>query len=245
MLANRLLVVGLALLSVSATAAEVDDHARTPETIKAAKPRFAAELREFERADLRSPPAPGGVVFVGSSSIRLWDLPRSFPDVAGPVRNRGFGGSHLSDSVENIDLLVLRHKPRCVVLYAGDNDLAEGKSPERVAADFDRFATLVQAALPSTRILYVSIKPSLQRWELASQQREANRRIRARCDADPRLRYVDVWPAMLGPDGRPRSELLVEDGLHLSDEGYRLWTELVGPALDEVAPAAGRDYRQP
>jgi lysophospholipase L1-like esterase len=194
------------------------------------------ELVEFADFDATTPPTPGGVVFVGSSSIRLWDLPQWFPDLAGPVLNRGFGGSHVSDSLEHVELLVLRHKPRAVVFYAGDNDLAAGKSPERVARDFNRFVAAVHGGLPSTAIVAISIKPSALRWGIAEKQREANRMIRARCEGDPALHYIDVWPAMLGDNGQPRAELLVEDGLHLSDRGYRVWTGLVRTVLDKAAP---------
>jgi lysophospholipase L1-like esterase len=197
---------------------------------------WRGELQAFAESDAESPPARGGVVFVGSSSIRLWDLPRWFPDLGGPVLNRGFGGSHVSDSVEHVELLVTRHRPRAVVFYAGDNDLAEGRSAGQVANEFRRFVAAVRQELPSTPIVFIAIKPSTLRWGLADKQRDTNRRVRAQCDADPLLHYVDIWPAMLGADGKPRPELLAEDGLHLSAAGYRVWTDLVIPVLDRAAP---------
>jgi lysophospholipase L1-like esterase len=192
--------------------------------------RWAKEMAAFEQQDRESPPAPGGIVFVGSSSIRLWDLAQSFPGL--PVINRGFGGSQLIDSVNHVDLLVLRHKPRVVVVYAGDNDLAGGKTPEVVVEDFTAFATKVHAALPATRIAFIGIKPSIQRWALIDQVRAANAGIRSVCQSDERLGFVDVDGPMLGWDEKPRKDLLVQDGLHLSPKGYQLWTTLVRPFLE-------------
>jgi lysophospholipase L1-like esterase len=191
--------------------------------------RWAKEMAAFQQQD-HQPPPPGGIVFVGSSSIRLWDLGRSFPNL--PVVNRGFGGSEVADSVRHADLLVIRHKPRTVVLYAGDNDLAGGKTPQQVLDDFKAFVGKVHAALPATRVAFIGIKPSLQRWALIAQVRQANALVREYCDTDDRLGFVDVDGPMLGWDGKPRKDLLVADGLHLSPKGYELWTTLVRPFLE-------------
>ena len=188
---------------------------------------WVAEMAVFEQQDRATPPRPGGIVFVGSSSIRFWDLKKSFPGM--PVLNRGFGGSEVADSVNHVDLLVLRHKPGKVVFYAGDNDIAGGKSPEQVSADFRAFVAKVHAALPATRIAFIGIKPSLQRWMLVGQMRKANDLIRKFCEADRRLAYIDVDGPMLGPDKTPRRDLFVGDGLHLTPKGYELWTGLVRP----------------
>ena len=190
---------------------------------------FAAELMAFHQQDLASRYPPGGVVFVGSSSIRFWNLGAWFP--GRKYLNRGFGGSQISDSIANLELLVLRHAPGTVVFYAGDNDVAFGKTPDRVAADFRTLARDVHARRPNARILFLAIKPSIARWELVGEMREANRQIRAYCGSDARLLYVDVHTPMIGPDGLPRPELLHTDGLHLSTAGYALWTQLVTPHL--------------
>ncbi len=190
---------------------------------------WAAELSAFDAQDGADPYRKGGVVFVGSSSIRFWDLDASFPGRG--YLNRGFGGSQIADSIAYLGLLVLRHEPRTVVLYAGDNDVAAGKTPETVAADFATFARNLHAGLPSTRILFLAIKPSIARWSLVEQMREANRLIRNRTETDSRLTYVDVHTPMIGPDGLPRSDLLVDDGLHLSAAGYALWTSILRPHL--------------
>jgi len=190
---------------------------------------WAKEMAAFEEQD-RAHPAVGGIVFVGSSSIRLWDLAKSFPGL--DALNRGFGGSQLSDSVNHIDLLVLRHKPHTVIVYAGDNDIAAGKTPQQVANDFKAFVTKARAVLPATRIAYIGIKPSIQRWALVAKMRDANRLIREFCATDDRVGFIDVDGPMLGWDEKPRKELFVADGLHMTDEGYALWTTLVRPFVE-------------
>ena len=190
---------------------------------------WAAELSAFDAQDRTHPYRKGGVVFVGSSSIRFWDLDASFP--GRDYLNRGCGGSQIADSIEYLGLLVLRHEPRTVVFYAGDNDFAAGKTPRTVAADFDTFTRDLHAALPSTGILFLAIKPSIARWSLVQEMREANRLIRDRTETDSRLTYVDVHTPMIGADGLPRPDLLVDDGLHLSAAGYTLWTDILRPHL--------------
>lgn len=198
--------------------------------------RWTEAMAAFERQDLERAPVAGGIVFVGSSTVKNWDVPRDFPDV--PVVNRGFGGSQIVDAIAHADLLVIRHRPRTVVFYAGDNDLAAGKPPRQVAADFRIFVAKVHAALPATRIVFIGIKPSIQRWALIANIRETNALIRAYCERDDRLGYVDVDGAMLGWDEAPRMELFAEDGLHLSRKGYELWAILLRPFIEPHAASA-------
>jgi lysophospholipase L1-like esterase len=227
-LAVLLCVVGFGLtLSASPEAKPKKKPAANPP----AKDRWEPAIRDFEAQDRKHPPAPGGIVFVGSSSIRLWKLAESFPGIE--ALNRGFGGSELADSVRYADRIVIAYRPRLVVLYAGDNDLAAGKSPERVAADFKEFVAKVFAALPRTRIVSIGIKPSLSRWKLIDKIRDANRRIKAFVATDPRLVFIDVEPSILRPDSKPRPELFQPDGLHLNATGYRAWADLVRPYLKQ------------
>lgn len=191
---------------------------------------FAEEIARFEAADRSTPPRPGGVLFVGSSSIRLWPaLDKDFPGVY--ALQRGFGGAELSDVIRYAPRIVLPYRPRLIVLYAGDNDLNAGKSAVAVFREYKAFVELVQRSLPETRIAYVAIKPSGSRWALADQMREANELIRRHAATDPRLLFVDVFTPMLAPDGKPREELFVADRLHLNDRGYALWRELLWPIV--------------
>lgn len=176
---------------------------------------FEPEIHAFELADRLHPPAAGGVVFVGSSSIKNWtNVAADFPGV--PVLNRGFGGSTLADVVQYMDRIVLRYRPRLVVLYAGDNDLAMGR---------------LRAKQPCTRLVFISIKPSPSRRTLMPAAREANRRIRAETARDSLQTFVDVFSPMLGPQEQPRPELYLADSLHMTRTGYLLWRRLLTPVV--------------
>lgn len=185
-------------------------------------------LAAFAAADLEKTPEPGGVLFVGSSSIRLWDnLESEFADAR--VIKRGFGGSRLSDCVRLLDRLVIKYRPRTVLLYAGDNDLAEGSTPEEVLQRVKAFAEGVHSRLPGTGVTFISIKPSPARRALIERARAANRLVEAYAAAHPGVDYIDVFTPMLGADGLPRSELFAKDALHLNDRGYALWRTLIRP----------------
>jgi lysophospholipase L1-like esterase len=191
---------------------------------------WEAAIAEFEAADRISPPPAGEIVFVGSSSIRLWDVQKYFPGLT--VVNRGFGGSRLSDAVRYAERIVIPYKPRIVVVYAGDNDIYGGALAEQVAIDFEQFVRLVRAKLPEVRIVFIGIKPSLQRWGVIERMRAANELIRGFAEHDDNVAFVDVDHAMLGWDETPRRELFVADGLHLTAHGYELWSALLRPLLD-------------
>jgi lysophospholipase L1-like esterase len=188
-------------------------------------------FRAFDAADRENPPHPGGVVFVGSSSIRLWDGLETQFDKLPIVVKRGFGGSRLSDCTEHLRRLVLAYRPRTVVLYAGENDLAEGATPQQVAESFTRFFEGVRTAQPETHIAYVSIKPSPLRLSLMPDIREANTLIRDRIAGLPNAQFIDVHALMLDGDGHPRPELYREDRLHLNADGYALWRREIAARL--------------
>jgi len=192
--------------------------------------KWAPAIAALTSDDETNPPAPHGIVFVGSSSIARWKtLAQDFPGL--PVINRGFGGSKIGDGVFYADRIVIPYAPRIVVLYSGENDLAAGESPESVYEGFKAFVAKVHVALPESRIIYVSMKPSPSRWALADKFVTGNRLIAAECARDPRLTFLDVWSPMLGPDGKPRPELFVQDQLHLNHDGYLLWVKLIAPRL--------------
>jgi len=198
--------------------------------------RLEAALRRFEEQDRASPPREGGVVFVGGTTIWRWDTFEAFREF-GAV-NRGVEAAELSDCVRHVDRLVLRHKPRVVVLYGGDDEIAGGKTPAQVADDFDAFVAAVRESLPGTRILYVSIKPSVARWGLADRLRDANRRIEAACEKVGGCEFVDVWPTLLGDDGTPDPRVFETrgpgKGVSLDDSGYNAWTNVLRPRLREI-----------
>jgi lysophospholipase L1-like esterase len=189
-------------------------------------------IQAFEAADQTNPPPRNAILMIGSSSIRKWtNAPAQFPDHR--LINRGFGGSHLSDSIAFIERIVVPYEPKLVLLYAGDNDIAAGKSPDQVFTDFKAFVAKVQAARPETRIAFIAIKPSPSRMKFIQPIKTANGLIQEFVAGNPKLVYVDVFTPMLGEDGQPRAELFVSDQLHLSDAGYKLWAGIVKPVLEQ------------
>jgi lysophospholipase L1-like esterase len=197
--------------------------------------RFAEAIGRFEQWDRQNAFPPGGVVFVGSSSIAGWQTAERFPRL--PVINRGFGGAHVSDVNHFIGQTVLRYDPKLVVFYAGNNDIAAGKSASQVLADYRAFVERVQAHAPMTPILFISIHPSPLRWEYWPEMQWTNALIKSWSADRPELYYADIATPMLAATGEPRAELYVEDGLHLSEAGYDLWTSIVSQAIAEIQAA--------
>ena len=221
-LTNAGLVALLVLSLVRPTAAED----------KSPSLRWEKDIQAFEAADRKSPPPQDAVLFIGSSGVRMWKtLAQDF--LEHKVINRGFGGSQIADSVYYADRIVIPYKPRLIVLRAGTNDIAAGKKPEQVAADFRAFVEKVRAKLPQTRIVFMSLNPSPLRWANADKEQKANRLIRDYIAAhqEENLVYIDSFTPMLGPDGKPREELYAKDRLHNTPEGYKLWVSLVKPHL--------------
>lgn len=193
---------------------------------------FEDSIVAFEEADAADPPPKNAILFVGSSSIRLWSsLAEDMAPL--PVINRGFGGAHFEHLLHNIDRIVLPYAPRSIVVYAGDNDLAgsTGKDATRVVREYREFIARVHAALPETRIFFLSIKPSHLRWERWPEMRAANARIQALSGENERLEYVDLASPLLGDDGQPRDDVFQFDGLHLNDTGYAAWAAVLRPVL--------------
>jgi hypothetical protein len=193
--------------------------------------KWDKEIAGIEKRLKDAPPKPGGVFFVGASSIRLWDLKKSFPDL--PATNVGFGGSEIRDSTHFAARIILPYEPSTIVFYAGDNDIANKRTPKQVTEDFAEFEKVIHEKLPKCRILFIAVKPSPSRWKLYEVQTKANDAIRELCKKDDRLAYIDVVAPMLGKDGKPISELFQKDELHLNAKGYEIWIDLVNKALAE------------
>jgi lysophospholipase L1-like esterase len=191
--------------------------------------RWEKEITAIEKRLAASPPMKGGVLFVGSSSIRLWDVTKAFPD--SPVANVGFGGSEIRDCTFFVSRIVTPHQPNVIVFYAGDNDIANGRTAEQVATDFAAFTKAVHAKLPDCRILFLAVKPSLKRWKMYETQQRANAMVADQCKQNDRLKFVDVASVLLGPDGKPLPDYYVKDQLHLSAKGYERWVPVVGEYL--------------
>jgi len=200
--------------------------------------RFAKEIDAFDAVDAKSPPEKGGIVFTGSSSIRLLDIPKVFPGVK--ALNRGFGGSHISEVNHYLERCVLRYEPSLVVFYCGGNDLWDKKTPEQVEEDFTEFRTRLFERLPEAKLIVLAVRPSPSRESIRAIEANMNERFRKAAEADQRITYLSgSWDRYLDKDGKAIPELFVADGLHMSDAGYAIWKEMLTPLL-KVPAAAGK-----
>jgi len=212
--------------------------------------QWQAEIAKLVVDDAAHPPPRDAALFVGSSSIRLWTtLAKDFPGV--PTINRGFGGSAIADTTFYADRIVVPYRPKLIVMYAGDNDIAEGRTSQQVLDDFKAFVARVRRDLPGVAIAYLSIKPSVARAALWPRMLAANEDIARWAGTQQGVIFVDVATKMLDAMGRPRPDLLREDGLHMRPAGYAIWIDALRPVLVShgfavsvpvrfVTPAAGR-----
>ena len=194
--------------------------------------QWEKEISAFEQKDATNPPPKGGMVFIGSSTIRFWQtLAQDYPGE--PVINRGFGGSEILDSTHFAPRILFPYEPRKVFLRAGGNDLANGKSVEQVFADFKDFAETVHAGLPAAKIYYISWSPSILRWKIHDQEKALNTLVAGYIADKPYLRYIETYDLPLGADGKPRAFLYRADGLHFDAAGYKLLAARVRPFVSE------------
>jgi lysophospholipase L1-like esterase len=192
---------------------------------------FAQDIRAFQEMDRRNPPTKGEILFIGSSSFTRWgDAQKAFPNH--PLINRAFGGSTLLDEARYVDEVVTPYAPKEVVLYCGENDFAADPKldPIEVFGRFESLFTMIRHRTGTVPFVYVSMKPSPSRWELAPKFRQANALIEAFLKKQPDTTYVDVWPVML-LDGKPDPSIYVEDRLHMNEKGYERWTPLLEKTL--------------
>ncbi|MDH4064951.1 MAG: GDSL-type esterase/lipase family protein [Acidobacteriota bacterium] len=205
--------------------------------------RFEKDIAAFEAEDRAAPPPAGSTLFVGSSSIRYWDVAKAFPTRS--TIKRGFGGSHVSDNVYYADRIIVRYKPALIVFYAGDADVAAGKTAEQIAADVKTLIALIHERLPGTTMVIIGTKPSPAHWAHIDTIRRANRLVKALVANDPLAAYADVDDALVGSDGHPRPDFYAENGLNLNERGYEAWTAAVRPVIDRLGPGTiGPDLTQ-
>ena len=203
----------------------------TKEAAPERKPeRFQKEIDAFDAADAKSAPEKGGIVFTGSSSIRLLNIPEVFPEIK--ALNRGFGGSHISDVNHYLEKVALRYEPSLVVFYCGGNDLWDKKSPVQVEADFTEFRTRLFKKVPEAKLLVLGVRPSPQRISIKDTEADLNARFRKAAEEDKRITYIaGSCDRYLDAEGKPIPSLFVEDGLHMSKAGYQIWKEILTPYL--------------
>lgn len=206
------------------------NHQSAPTTAPGAPAWYEREIQAFEATDKAMPPIPGQVLFIGSSSIRMWT---SLADDMRPmpVLDRGFGGSKTREVLAVFDRVVRPYQPSVIVYYCGDNDLGTDNTDSQAAADgFIAFHRRARAEWPGIRVLYISIKPSLARWSNWAAMAKANDLVRAYCDKTPGAAFLDVASPMLTSDGKPDPSIFLQDGLHMNEKGYAIWTKVIQPA---------------
>jgi lysophospholipase L1-like esterase len=193
------------------------------------------EIHRFEKLDSKQTYPQNAVLFVGSSSIRFWNSLEG--DMAPiPVIQRGFGGSKIGDIVYWAPEIILKYRTRKVVVFAGTNDFtghANDSPPERVADNVMALVRHIHDAQPETRIYYISITPTPDRWEVWPRAKHANELIKREAERTRDFVFLDFTSDFLLPEGNPNPDLFKMDGLHLNDKGYAIWTARLKPILAE------------
>lgn len=220
----------LALCAIALTLYPAGARSQTqPDQAPTLEQALGAEVDRFVAADRAAPPAPCQVLFVGSSSIVKWREAIAADMAPMPVIERGFGGSHIEYVNRWFDEIVAPYKPRAIVFYAGENDIDAGKSVARVLVDFDEFMVRKTRTLGKTPVYFISLKPSILRFAQFPLQNQVNDAIRIRAAKRSDLHYIDVVGPML-ENGKPR-DIFGPDGLHMTRDGYEIWTRIVRAAL--------------
>lgn len=189
--------------------------------------RFEADIQKFEAWDKANPVAPGGVLFVGSSSIVGWkDVAAQFPKYT--VLNRGFGGSQFSDLLYYADRVIYPYKPSKVFVYEGDNDISAGKSTKTIIKQAKKLRKRIKKQLGAeVQVIFISPKPSIARWNLKKEYEETNAALKEYTEETVNTEYADVWTPAIGADGKVFAHIFVEDNLHMNAEGYKIWKAVI------------------
>ena len=193
---------------------------------------FRDEINEFKRLDKENFPEKGKILFTGSSSIRFWD---SLEEDMKPleVLNRGFGGAQISHVIYHFEEIIKPYNPRAIVFFCGTNDLTALKTPKEAMNDFKNFLNLVRNEFGNIKVYVIGIKPTVDRLYLDEEERIFNSLISSLADGDAYIEYINIWDSMLNQDGTRMPELFIEDGLHMNEKGYEVWTKKVIESLSK------------
>lgn len=197
-----------------------------------AQNRWEPFIQAFEEGDKADPPPENAIVFAGSSSIVFW---RTLKEDMAPltVINRGFGGSQMFELNMYRDRIVTNYKPKAVVVYEGDNDVAAGKSVNEIVSQYKEFISHIDRELSTTEIYLIAVKPSIARAAMWETMKEVNSQLKKLAEETAKVHYLDIASPMLQENGLVKEDLFVDDGLHLNAKGYEIWTKVVRPVLLE------------
>ena len=191
---------------------------------------FQDEINAFKTKDAIAVPAKGGILFIGSSSLRKWtDLEKVYSKYS--AINRGFGGSTLLNAIYYADDIIFPYQPRQIVVYSGENDIAEGASAEITADRFKILFDLIRKKMPEVPIDFISIKPSVSREKFMPEFLYANALIKTFLAAQSKTGFIDVYNPMLIADGKPMPDIFLDDNLHMNQKGYDIWIKAINPFL--------------
>ena len=196
------------------------------------KPAFWDDIQAFKKQDSLSFPPKNAILFIGSSSFTMWkDVQTHFPSYT--IINRGFGASLLPDVIRYANDIISPYHPKQIVIYCGENDIA---ASDTVTAKlvFNRFRQLfnfIRNRYPKVKVTYVSMKPSPSRQLLLQKMISGNELIKKYLSSKKRTSYVDVYKEMIDDEGKPRSDIFLDDNLHMNKTGYAIWQKLIEPHL--------------
>lgn len=226
-------ILPIILLIFTLTAAAAQNKAN--ETPQYPDPtRFEDAIKAFEAEDVKNMPPAGAIVGAGSSSMRMWHGTIREDLAPLTIITRGFGGSNMNDLLYYADRIVIKYKPRAVMIYEGDNDTAAGMPPVVIRDTFRKFVAKVHDKLPGTRIYVLAIKPSVSRKAIWPVVQEANELLRAECEKNNLLTYLDIATPMLDKNGEVRTDIFIDDNLHMNRTGYEIWTQTIRPILTKT-----------
>lgn len=196
------------------------------------KPMFWQDIQNFKTLDQESAPPKNAILLVGSSSFTKWqDVSEYFPGKT--IINRGFGGSRLTDLNYYSEDLLNPYQPKQIIVYCGENDFADD-AKLKADAVVDRFKTFyrkIREKFPNIEVDYISIKYSPSREKLWPQMKIANKKIAKFMKKEKNAEFIDITKTMNDANGNVRKDLFVEDMLHMTPEGYRLWANVMNPYM--------------
>ena len=172
------------------------------------------------------------IVFTGSSSIRMWkDLPVLFEN--SKIINTGFGGSKASDLLYYIKELVLDFNPSKVIIYEGDNDISSGHKINFIMKNIKQIIKQIKEINKNAEIILISAKPSIMRWDLRKKYIHLNKKYKNLALKNKNIHFADTWSQMVD-SGKLKTDIFIEDGLHLNKKGYQIWERVLRPILKKT-----------
>jgi lysophospholipase L1-like esterase len=193
---------------------------------------FINEIKAFRKADSITTPPKNAVLLIGSSSFTKWkDVQDYFP--AHTMLNRGFGGSSLSDVIYYANDVILKYKPKQILIYCGENDIAGSSSvtADTVLERFKTLYTIIRSKFKRVSIAFISMKPSPSREKYLATMQKGNALIKSFMEQQKRSSYIDVYSSMLDANGKVLTHIFIADKLHMNAEGYKIWQGVIAPYL--------------